>query len=330
MKRRVCLKGICHGYVRQSARQCSDRSVDRRQVEEILRRRPVRRHRPSDREQGRVGRQRHRRGRQSRARCRAGRVPRLGRQEPARARRNPAQILRAHHARRRTAGEAHHHRERQGAVGLAWRSRLCRGILPLVRRRSGAQCRPVFGGAVDRRAHSRASQTGRHRRAGHAVEFPGGNGDAQDRPGARRRLSGRAQAGVGYAAHHARSDADPRRSRRAGRRGQCHSIAVVRQGRVRHAARSARPRGVVHRLDRSRPQTPARSRRLDRQTGDGTWRQRALHRVRRCRYRRGDRRRDDRQDAQYGRGLHRRQSLLRAREGARRVCQKTHRQRCRA
>ena len=49
--------------------------------------------------------------------------------------------LRADHARRRAAGEADHHRERQGVVGFARRSRLCGGILPLVRRGGGAQYR---------------------------------------------------------------------------------------------------------------------------------------------------------------------------------------------
>ena len=64
----------------------------------------------------------------------------------------------------------------------------------------------------------------------------------------------------------------------------------------------------------------------DRQAGDGAWRQRAVHRVRRCRHRCRHRRRHDRQDAQHGRGLHRGQSLLRAREGARRIRQEAHRQ----
>ena len=94
----------------------------------------------------------------------------------------------------------------------------------------------------------------------------------------------------------------------------------------RHAARSARARRLVHRLDRSRPQAAARGRRQCRQAGDGAWRQCALHRVRGCRHRRRDRRRHDRQDAQHGRGLHRGQPLLRAREGARRIRQEAHRQ----
>ena len=45
-------------------------------------------------------------------------------------------------------------------------------------------------GAGVRRPHPRAAQAGRHRRAGDAVEFPRRHGDAQDRPGARRRLPG--------------------------------------------------------------------------------------------------------------------------------------------
>ena len=94
----------------------------------------------------------------------------------------------------------------------------------------------------------------------------------------------------------------------------------------RDAARSARARGLVHRLDRGRPQAAARGRRQRGQAGDGARRQRAVHRVRGRRHRRRHRRRHDRQDAQHGRGLHRGQPLLRAREGARRVRQEAHRQ----
>ena len=176
------------------------------------------------------------------------------------------------------------------------------------------------------RAHVRASQAGRHRRAGDAVEFPGRDGDPQDRPGARRRLPGGAQARVRDAADHAGADADPGRGRRAGRRRQRHPVAPLRPGGRRHAARSARARRVVHRLDRGRPQAPAQRRRPGAQHRDGAGRQRAVHRVRGRRHRRRDRRRDDRQDAQHGRGLHRGEPLLRAREGAGRVLQEAHRQ----
>ena len=56
-------------------------------------------------------------------------------------------------------------------------------------------------------------------------------------------------------------DADPRRGGRAGRRRQRHSVALVRHGGRRDAARSARARRLLHRLDRGRPQASARGRR---------------------------------------------------------------------
>src|SRR6516225_7017826 len=98
------------------------------------------------------------------------------------------------------------------------------------------------------RAHVGAAQARGGRRAGHAVELPRRHGDAQDRPRARGRLHGRAQAGLRYAADHAGADADPGGSRRAGRRGQRHSLALVGQGGERDAARSARARRLLHRL----------------------------------------------------------------------------------
>jgi succinate-semialdehyde dehydrogenase/glutarate-semialdehyde dehydrogenase len=79
-----------------------------------------------------------------------------------------------------------------------------------------------------RRARGGAAQAGRRRRAGDAVEFPRRDGDAQDRPGARGRLPGRAQARVRDAAHHAGADAAARGGRRAGRRRQRHPVAPLR------------------------------------------------------------------------------------------------------
>ena len=203
---------------------------------QILRRRPLRRDRSSDREQGRLGGERNGRRRQGCGRCGERRVSRLGRQEATRARRNSAQVLRPDHARRRAAGEADHHRERQGALRLPRRGRLRRRVLSLVRRRGRAQCRPEFPRAFLRRPHLRPAQAGRHRRAGDAVEFPGRHGDAQNRPGARRRLPGGAQARLRYAADHAGADADPGRGRRSGGRRQRHSVALVGQGRQHDAA----------------------------------------------------------------------------------------------
>ncbi len=312
--------------IRQSARECPDRPVDRRQVAQGLRRRPFRRARSRDRGQDRLGRERHGRGRHRRGRRGERCLRRLGRAQAARARGDPAQVLRADHARRRAAGEADHHRERQGAVGFARRGRLCGRVLPLERRGGGARHRRPVARAVLGRPHRRAPQAGGRRGAGDAVEFSRRDGDAQDRPGARRRLPGGAQARLRHAAHHAGADADPGGGGRAGRRGQRHPLALLRQGGERDAARSARARGLLHRLDRGRAQAAARGRRQRRQAGDGARRQRALHRVRGRRHRRRHRRRHDRQDAQHGRGLHLGQPLLRARDGARRVREEAHRQ----
>ena len=63
--------------------------------------------------------------------------------------------------------------------------------------------------------------------------------------------------GPALAAHPARADADPRGGGRAGRRGQRGPVALVRQGREHDAARPARARSFLHRLDRGRPQAPA-------------------------------------------------------------------------
>src|SRR5262249_19878171 len=81
---------------------------------------------------------------------------------------------------------------------------------------------PARGAAHGGAAHARGRP-----RAGAAVEFPRRHGDAQDRPRARGRLHGGAQACLRYAAHHAGADADPGGGRRAGRRGQRHSLALV-------------------------------------------------------------------------------------------------------
>ena len=91
-----------------------------------------------------------------------------------------------------------------------------------------------------------------HRRAGDAMEFPGGNGDPQDWACTRGRLSSCSEACFGHAAHHAGADAGPGRSRRSRGRGQRHSVAIVGQGGRRHAPRLARAHCFVHRLHRSR------------------------------------------------------------------------------
>ena len=77
--------------------------------------------------------------------------------------------------------------------------------------------------------------------------------------------------------------------------------------------------GVVHRLDRGRHHAAEAGRRPGVEERDGAGRQRPVHRVRRRRHRRRRRGGDGRQDAPLGRDLHRREPLLRARRGGRRV-----------
>ena len=156
--------------------------------------------------------------------------------------------------------------------------------------------------------------------------FPAAMATRKIGPGARCRLSGRAEARVRDAADHARADADPGEGGRAGRRRQRDPVAPLRPGGQRHAARPARAHRLVHRLDRGRPQAAARGGRQHRQAGDGARRQRAVPGVRGRRHRCRDRGRDDRQDAQHGRGVHGGEPLLRAREGRRRVREEADRQ----
>ena len=163
---------------------------------------------PGDRRGDRQGGERQRRGRQEGARCGRSRLSRLGCGEAARARRGSAQGLRADHGGEGGARAAHHAGERQGAAGFARRDRLCGGVLPLELGGGGAGDRRPLSRPVERRAHPRRAQAGGNRGARHAVEFSRGDGDAKDRAGARRRLPGDPEAGLGDAAHHAGADAD--------------------------------------------------------------------------------------------------------------------------
>src|SRR6202162_1144697 len=92
---------------------------------------------------------------------------------------------------------------------------------------SALATRKIGPAPAERRPHFRPAQAGVCGGSRHAVEFSCGDGHPQDRTGARRRLPGRAQTRFRYAAHYAGPDADPGRGRRAGRRGQCHSVALV-------------------------------------------------------------------------------------------------------
>ena len=104
----------------------------------------------------------------------------------------------------------------------------------------------------------------------------------------------------------------------AGRRQRA-ARPQVRRRRLGDAARPAGAQAVVHRQHRGRPGPAQGGGRPGRQLLDGARRQRPVPRLRRRRPRRRHRGRDDRQDAQRRRGVHRRQPVLRGAAGRRRV-----------
>src|SRR5665647_2770920 len=83
--------------------------------------------------------------------------------------------------------------------------------------------------------HGRVAAPGGPLLPDHPVELPARHGDAQDRPGPRRRLHGRDQARRAHAADHPVVRAAPRGRRAAGRRGQRHHhVDRVRRVRADH------------------------------------------------------------------------------------------------
>ena len=112
---------------------------------------------------------------------------------------------------------------------------------------------------------------------------------------------------------------DPGARRPAGRRPEPrHELVVgIRDGAADR--RRAAAQALLHRIDRGRSQADGAGRRESPATLDGARWQRAVPRLRGCRPRRGGRRRDDRQDAQHRRGVHRGQPLPRRRVDRRRV-----------
>ena len=100
-----------------------------------------------------------------------------------------------------TLADADLARERQGVARCARRGRLCRRVLSLERRGSRANHRRIRPRSFGREPHHRRLPADRHLRADHAVELPGGHGDAQDRSRAGRRLHRHPQARDRDAAH---------------------------------------------------------------------------------------------------------------------------------
>ena len=115
------------------------------------------------------------------------------------------------------------------------RDRLRRRLLPLVRRGGGAHQRPLHGQRERRRPRADDAAAGRPVRLHHAVELPAGDGHAQDRPGDRRRLHVRRQAGQADAAVDARAGA--RSSRRPGLPGGVVNVITATSRRARSWSR---------------------------------------------------------------------------------------------
>ena len=153
----------------------------------------------------------------------------------------------------------------------------------------------------------------------HALELPDGDGHAQGRPGDRRRLHDRGQAGAADAAVDAGAGARSSR-RRAARRRRQHPHDLVVGHHDGAADRGPAPaQALLHGLDRGRAQADRGLGQEGAQDVDGARRQRALPDLRRRRPRRRGRGRAARQDAQHRRGLHVGQPLPRGRAGARGV-----------
>jgi hypothetical protein len=155
--------------------------------------------------------------------------------------------------------------------------------------------------------------------AHHPVELPARHGHPQGRPRHRSRLHHGPQTRQTHPTHRTVLRADHARRRPARRRPQ-RRLLLVRLRDLRAAAgRPAPAEGLLHRLH-PRGQAPDGRRRRQRPAHlHGTGRQRTVHRVRGRRPGQGRRRGHGRQDAEHGRGLHRRQPLPRPGNRRRRI-----------
>ncbi len=222
-----------------------------------------------------------------------------------------AQAARRDHGQSRPAGRAPDTGAGQVADRIEGRGRFVRRLCLVVCRGRPAhlwRCRAEPLGRPPRAGHARA---GRRDRRDHAVELSVLNARSQARPRTCRRLHGGRQTRVADALFWPCLGRSGRASRHSRRRGQ-HRDRVGQRDRRRAVRQPAGQEDHLHRLDRGR-QDPAPEGVIDGEEGlDGARRQRALHRLRRCRS--GPRRagRDRSQIPQFRPDLRVHQSFLRA------------------
>ena len=235
-------------------------------------------------------------------------------------------LVRPDRRQRRRSRPDPHHRAGQAAVRGQGRGALERGLYRVVRGGGQAHRRRRHPGRCPEPAHPRAQAAGRGLRRDHALELSQRHDHPQGRPGARRRLHHGAETG----------GANPALGPGAGRAGRARRCA---EGRLLgdHHRRCQGDRGGVlpqpegrqdhlHRLDRGRALADEGGGGRDQAAVARARRQRAVHRVRRCRSRCGGRRRDGLEVPQCRPDLRLRQPDLRPGERGRSLCRKACRQ----
>ena len=223
----------------------------------------------------------------------------VGRHRPPRAWRDPASRLRPAAGAPRRVRPADDPRDGQAARRSERRGHLRRRVPALVQRGSRAHRRTIRDEPGRHRAHDRVPASGRALLPDHAVELPARDGDPQDRPGARRRLHRRHQAGRADAAHHPLLREAPRRRGAPRWCAQRDHHVDIRCRLCADHRRPASAQAELHRVDRGRPQADRAVREERAAHVDGTRRQRAVHRLRRRRPRQGGRRCDAREVPQH-------------------------------
>ncbi len=241
---------------------------------------------PANRRNPRHGAQDGRRGDPSRDRGGRPGAPRLACADRQGARPDPAPLVRSPDG---EPGGSRHPDDRRAGQALGrgeGRDRLCRRLHRMVRRGGQAHLRRHDPLARRRQAHRRHQGADRGVRRDHAVEFPGGDDHPEMRAGARGRLHDGAEAGD----RDALFGAGALRAGRA-RRGAEGGLFLRHRRRHRDRRRDDlepdRAQADLHRLHGDRQIVDGAMRRDGEENVARTGRQRAIHRLRRRRYRDG-------------------------------------------